>query len=288
MIWLICAVCLATVLFHIRKKAHFWYQDLNESGKDWFHFRGSVTLYGKKFGYSLLSEAGLGLEFIQDEDGEFTIHIHFIWPAIWIHLPIWRGNKELSFSFHDWTFWWTIWMKKYEWHSEDPWWRHGSFCIPDFLFGQMIYFQDHSPLNEAKDVYFEFRGKTYMANEIKFYQANWFRSRIPFALCHQTQWRCDIKIDKPPMRAGKGENSWDCEDDGLYGMCFPWEGSTVRWTNQEQLLKEALAYYCESVSKDIKKYGKAKDDKELSAWHVGYKYLGRKVRKEEEAKCAKA
>ena len=58
------------------------------------------------------------------------------------------------------------------------------------------------------------------------------------------------------MRAGKGENSWDCDDDGSFGMSMPWKHKeTPRWDNGELCAKLAVKDYVESVLKDAKRYG---------------------------------
>jgi hypothetical protein len=47
----------------------------------------------------------------------------------------------------------------------------------------------------------------------------WGRKRWPWT--RTTQTRADIEMHVPVPHPGKGENSWDCDDDALYSMCGP-------------------------------------------------------------------
>jgi len=78
---------------------------------------------------------------------------------------------------------------------------------------------------------------------------------------------------KPPMRAGKGENSWDCGDDGTYGLTSPYEGPEVTYMNKEQAFEYCCRRYCEGVSKAIHKYGRGSGDI-APPEEIGFKYLG--------------
>lgn len=54
----------------------------------------------------------------------------------------------------------------------------------------------------------------------------------------------DVAVKRPPMFQGKGENSWDCGDDGIFGM-------TVECRTPE----EAVAGYIKAVERQRAKYG---------------------------------
>jgi hypothetical protein len=70
----------------------------------------------------------------------------------------------------------------------------------------------------------------------------WWRSYFPR---HKRVHRyVDIRVDEPPMHAGKGENSYDLDDDGIFGMGVPCE-----------TVEEAIKGYQEAVDRNRKKYG---------------------------------
>lgn len=56
----------------------------------------------------------------------------------------------------------------------------------------------------------------------------------------------EIELEHPPMYAGKGENSWDCDDDATYSIT----------TRKVMSPLEAAAYYREHVLEQRERYGK--------------------------------
>ena len=70
----------------------------------------------------------------------------------------------------------------------------------------------------------------------------WYRKYFP--MFKHVHHYVDIQMEKPPMHQGKGENSWDLDDDGIFGMGVP--GTT---------LEEGIAGYQNAVKRDRKKYG---------------------------------
>jgi hypothetical protein len=56
--------------------------------------------------------------------------------------------------------------------------------------------------------------------------------------------RAEITPDKPIPVPGKGENSWDCDDDASYGM-----------TCAAQTPAEAVAHYSASIQRDRQRHG---------------------------------
>lgn len=88
----------------------------------------------------------------------------------------------------------------------------------------------------------------------------------------------EVEIKNPPKHAGKGENSWDCGDDGTYGMSRPYSGPDIKsiWLNQESVFEYCCLKYCEHVVRDIQKYGRASDDQLLPKDLILFSYIGRK------------
>lgn len=69
----------------------------------------------------------------------------------------------------------------------------------------------------------------------------------------------DVSLEKPPKFSGKGENSWDCGDDGIFGMSFklPWEHTVKLYMNEvpAEANAEVVAKYIAEVEKNRVKYG---------------------------------
>jgi hypothetical protein len=89
----------------------------------------------------------------------------------------------------------------------------------------------------------------------------------------------DLKCDKPPMRAGKGENSWDCGPDGTFGIYRIYEGPKPNWKNRDQVFKWCVDKYVDGVFKDSERYGSTKHERGYSK-EDEYTYLGRQKKKE--------
>lgn len=140
-----------------------------------------------------------------------------------------------------------------------PWLSSGwewSFGWFDALFGRS---QHHYTPGEWHDGSAEIGGVTYPLR-IHTYRARWAR-RWPWS----GTWfhRYDVSIaghdhndpkvqegGKAPMFAGKGENSWDCDDNCIYMT-----GGPIRreaWT-----VAEAVAAYVASYDQSVKRYGRA-------------------------------
>lgn len=69
-----------------------------------------------------------------------------------------------------------------------------------------------------------------------------YRSHFPW--WKTVQYVVRISCDNPPLHAGKGENSYDLDDDGIFGVTY-----------EAQTIEEAIAKYQESVYSDRKRYG---------------------------------
>jgi hypothetical protein len=141
------------------------------------------------------------------------------------------------------------------------------------VFGKSIYFTKEI-MESYRPVEFWFRGKKYQMDEIKIEKCFWFRSRIPFGLYKKERTAMRLDIKKPPGYQGKGENSWDCGDDATYGLSSEYEGPDPTWKNREQVFEWCCKAYCEQVSKSIKRYGRASDDRDMPADKSWFKFIG--------------
>ena len=70
----------------------------------------------------------------------------------------------------------------------------------------------------------------------------WWRSHFP--IFKRVHYYVNIHVENPPMHQGKGENSYDLDDDGIFGMGVP--GTTI---------EKGIAGYQDAVKRDRKKYG---------------------------------
>ena len=243
-------------------------QNLNDNPerKKLFHFRG--WFYNKyhhsKVNYELCSGPACSLRFKGCYDGMpawsftfgllfFTLYLTVPKPKFWK----WGMGKQYGFYWHQWEcrFFWG--EKPME--SGHGW--HWYFKPIKLLFGRSIHYTGSEMYDNYQPIHFIFRGKEYQLDKV--FIQNWylFRTRVPFGLWHRGGTTLIIKIDKPPMHAGKGTTSYNCDDDGTYGLTCPYEGPKLnRWEDREKLYRYAVEYYCKSVHRDIKKRGRASGD----------------------------
>lgn len=146
-------------------------------------------------------------------------------------------DRECRLAVHDWTIWFTPWGRSMEWHSADPWWVKGvTLNVLDVLFGKTRYRCDM--LSAPITAYIDMPEGQYPATFTPMRQT-WSRPR-GFT---RTRESFEIEIPKGIPFAGKGENSWDCGDDGLFGM------------SAEGTLEQAIAAVRETVTRIRKRYG---------------------------------
>mgnify|MGYP000629700480 FL=1 len=119
-------------------------------------------------------------------------------------------------SWHDGCFWLEHpWVRQDGWCRSDPWWRKQIVLrVADWLLGRTRF-------EGVKDAEVEclvpMPEGCYMA-KAKRETCAW-RRRWYWPALRQVRWTIDIPGGIP--FAGKGENSWDCGDDGLWGLSGP-------------------------------------------------------------------
>lgn len=123
------------------------------------------------------------------------------------------NGAEFSVSVHDWSMWWTIGCDNTGWTNKRPRWRDGNFNARDFVCGKSEYASEvvecatiEVCMPEAK-----YRGRC----EIK--RDSWARPRGPTTVIY----RAHVDMTEPVPVPGKGENSWDCGEDAIYGTTVP-------------------------------------------------------------------
>lgn len=176
--------------------------------------------------------------------GRFAFRMALSGDCISLAIPLftiyisWNDNsdKEISFYIYEWTIWWNLWTSTMEWSSKTPRWRHGCWCIPDTFLGRKKYLRE---IIEERTVQIPMPEGCYEAN-IKLCKDTWKRP-LWFA---DSIMRIDADIPKGIPHSGKGENSWDCGEDGCFGMCCP-----------ANTIAEGVGEIVGSVLKDRVRYG---------------------------------
>lgn len=127
---------------------------------------------------------------------------------------LYEGKREIGVRIHDWALWWSFLELDGHWSSSDPWWMHGSFYPADFFLGRK---QCSWELVEARDVTIPMPEGSYPA-KARLERGTWKRPRWPFPESHLS---VNIDIPKGVPVPGKGENSYDCGPDAIFGQSSP-------------------------------------------------------------------
>src|SRR5690606_40726440 len=226
-----------------------------------FHFRGAVRndSYSKKYIHYEFS-SGLSskfeVSFNTDEDFERGNSIHFIigflFFTVYLTLPFFKVPRLISGR--EYGFYWHEWECRFFWHTK-PW--EGSnkdwvwhFKPIEIMFGKQIFFEKEIDKTYSPK-YFMFRGQEYKMDEIKLLKRFWFRSRVPYSWWHRELSAYDLKIENPPMRAGKGTTDYNCGDDATYGSSGPYNGPSYKtWQDREKAYEFLVEEYCKGVMKN--------------------------------------
>lgn len=103
-----------------------------------------------------------------------------------------------------------------EWHRDDPLnWMRGCIFLEDKVFGRAEHHKEVvGPQVDAIASFPEGDYPLKLQREIR----TWKRPRWPWTLVHRY---VDIEAVRPAESQGKGENSWDCGPDAIWGMSSP-------------------------------------------------------------------
>lgn len=144
---------------------------------------------------------------------------------------------------HEWAIWFTPWGRGCEWHSRDPWWVRGIvFDVGDFFLGKTRYSTEALKIvpitvNLPEGSY----DGTATLKRRTWKRPRWFaRTRLDWI----------AQMPRPGHGLpfpGKGENSWDCGMDGLYG----WGCESRNGDDVERLIAKGV----EAVMKKRRRYG---------------------------------
>lgn len=159
-----------------------------------------------------------GAEFSIDEmESEWKIGVHTLLFSLWVHgriRPRASRSAEWSFSVHDGQLWIKWGADPDAWSSDDPWWQRFSIDPMTIVFGKV----KHSKTSIYKtEVLIPLPEGDYIA-ECELFESRWTRPRWPFT---RRLRRVELELKEPIPIPGKGENSWDIEDDAIFGSVFP-------------------------------------------------------------------
>lgn len=205
---------------------HHWHRETH--GFRWFWHLGRSVVSVEFYWWSLRCLLAADV----DDEGwtfgaalpPFTLFLSLngfgLWKPREKHIFTWDNNREVwltaqrefRFAIHYWTIWFTPWGRSMEYLTADPWWVRGvSLNLKDVVVGRWRYTCE--TIGPTQTVMIPMPEGVYLA-EFTPQRQTWKRPRW-FTYARES---FDIKIPKGIPFAGKGENSWDCGDDGLFGM----------------------------------------------------------------------
>lgn len=196
----------------------------------WLHFKGwrhrviALELYWWAF-------SRCGVSVTSDSEGwDFSVCLPPIGIYLSLQLGLWQPKRKIVCTWDhnreswvpdervcelyisDWTVRFTPWGRLMEWAAKDPWWIRGvRVNIKDLVLGRRKCTVDVLVENIPCSVPMPEGTYAAVAKIERFTRsrARWFTD---VEVC---AW---LDIPKGIPHAGKGENSWDCGDDGLYGI----------------------------------------------------------------------
>jgi hypothetical protein len=126
-----------------------------------------------------------------------------------------------------------------EWHRDDPLnWMRGCIFVADRIFGRAACTTENiGPPVQAVACFPEGQYTLTLQRQVW----TWKRPRWPWSY-----WRrsVDIALEKPPEFQGRGENSYDCGPDAIYGM-----------SSEGHSYEDAVATYVKAVLRERAKRG---------------------------------
>lgn len=146
-------------------------------------------------------------------------------------------EREIRFSIHDWSIWWSVWRNPMAgWSRAVPRWRDGNFHPLDVLLGKVDY---STRVLKSTPAMVPMPEGSYAAT-VELFESTWKRPRW-FAT---RMVRADVKLEKGIPFPGKGENSYDCGEDALHGL-----------TTKADTIEEAIAETVQSALRSRRRYG---------------------------------
>jgi hypothetical protein len=240
------------------------WQNLGKEGKfpldarAWLHY-GRETFAVQW----VLFQLGFGVRFEITEDYESTVSWSVKIPglALFFHVDSMHLSKlvgkhfgtgkyppferEFAFYWHHNALWLKLWGPE-DYSRSDPWWRKmKAWHFDDLLLGKTKYKRSKGISQEVTIQMPEGAYEAWATEELcSWKRPRWFEKTSRYIDIHFEEGQ------KPPAFNGKGENSWDCGDDGIYSVSFD---------VGDKLLPEAIEYakqeYIKRVNQNRARYG---------------------------------
>ena len=172
-------------------------------------------------------------------------------------------DRSIEASIHHNIFWWELWVPD-DWDRERDRWRRGNFSLNPvkIIFGNN---KVEYTVREERILPILFSEKTYQVKiqlKRRFDYPKRARWLGKYRYCYDAEVTGDDKCIPFP---GKGENSWDCGEDGLYGQY-----------GQGKTFGDAIGGIFDSVMKSRLRYGN------------GWNYVPEKMRRDDGSLCRDA
>lgn len=216
---------------------------------------------------------GISLD-VEGDEGHVTFHWWFLFsfwlifegflPDKWYPLyyfstmdkdPIHAGHRTISLQIHNATLWWNFWTNDNEWNSSTPKWRRGCFHFVEFVTGKKDYTNTEIEYKDFLLPYYEGNYKVRVVRN----NAKWTMRRRLFWFMDINTDRYEVKtgymnesnewVDVPVPHEGKGENSWDCDEDATSSITFGVGNKNIR------SLSDAAIEFWRSTMMDRIRYG---------------------------------
>lgn len=167
--------------------------------------------------------------------------LYLKWFSLYVNVGEARGGQWAVRWIDDFLSLSHPWVRQNEWRSADPWWRKDvNLHVVDWLIGRC---RVERVDGETRDVFIPMPEGSYRATAQ--HQTYVRRRRWYWPVDRRESVWLDIPDGIP--HAGKGENGWDCGDDGLLGC----GGDTE---------EKAIAHAVESVLRSRRRYGRDSAD----------------------------
>lgn len=145
--------------------------------------------------------------------GGLALFMAFDSMALYKRFSEGQRDREYEFNlFRDWDVRFKLGGSPLEWSRSQPWYWDWSLDLVDFVFGRT---DCQTVEHDAFDIAVPMPERSYPAR-VKIQERIWRRKRWPWAWCRRVS--ADVDIPGGIPFPGKGENSWDCGMDGLFGM----------------------------------------------------------------------
>jgi len=154
---------------------------------------------------------GCGLFFL-------SMKVDGIAPMPWRYRKDKRGryaeNRDLSLTWNEDRLRWDVWRDSTSWSSRTPRWRSGSWAPLDTILGP----SEYSTRDLSRHVGQVDMPEGHYPVTMLFFESMWKRPRWPWP---RVMVRADVEFETPIPFPGKGEDSWNCGEDGYSSMTIP-------------------------------------------------------------------